>query len=117
MALVLGLCKRSELPEMSGACRRIFILLYNVVYGEGYLVMLEGASEIFSFRSWTSALLLFLFGNKASSTPTADQTHWSQLLRAAAAPMAAVSKRELFQQSSLKAGGILVALPDLARKR
>lgn len=60
----------------------------------------KGASEVFHFALEPSALWLFLLGEKVSVIPTAELARSSQLLRAAVALLAAVSKCKQFQEPS-----------------
>lgn len=61
--MALGFARGANYLERQGLAEEI-LYCCSVVHGEGYLVMLKGASEIFWF-----ALGLFLFGYKAPAHP------------------------------------------------
>lgn len=86
--MALGFARGANYLERQGLAEEI-LYCCSVVHGEGYLVMLKGASEIFWF-----ALGLFLLGNNAPAHPQQSRhTGINCCVRAAAAPTAAGSQR------------------------
>lgn len=111
--MALGFARGANYLEHQGLAE--FVYRCSVAYGEGYLVMLKGASEIVWF-----ALGLLLFGCFCLAVRP-QHTHSRAGTPASTAACSSCSDgcwepTRLFQQSSLKAAGILVAHPDLARK-